>query len=146
MTSVLIPSRWQWAYALALATTVVWASSHGRVAVPDCADFAHFDKLAHASIFGLLATLVLRPFRTRRLVWAILIVSLFGATDELHQHLTPGRSMDALDWLADTLGAVVAVSVYTFWTGYRRTLELRLVKLKPRGAAALQSAPAQSAS
>jgi VanZ family protein len=133
MSSVHTPSRWQWGYALALAATVVWASSLGQVALPDCADFVDFDKLAHASVFGLMATLVLRPFRTRRLGWAIFIVSLFGAADELHQNFTPGRSMDILDWVADTTGAVVAVGAYTFWGGYRRVLEFKLFKKrKPR--------------
>ena len=132
MSSVNTPSHWQWAYAVALAATVVWASGHGQVAVPDIADFANFDKLAHFSIFGLMATLVLRPFRARRCFWAVLIVSLFGATDEFHQHFTPGRSMDVLDWLADTCGAVVAVAAYTFWSGYRRTLETPLLKRKYR--------------
>jgi hypothetical protein len=132
MSSVHTPSRWQWGYALALAATVVWASSFGQVAIPDCADFVNFDKLAHASIFGLMATLVLRPFRSRPIVWSIIIVSLFGAADELHQNFTPGRSMDILDWVADTTGAVVAVSAYTFWGGYRRVLEFKLLKRKPR--------------
>ena len=141
MSSVNTPSRWQWGYALALAATVVWASSHGQVAIPDCADFANFDKLAHASIFGLVATLLLRPFRTRQLGWAILIVSVFGATDELHQSFTPGRSMDGLDWVADTTGAVVAVCAYTFWRGYRRVLETKLIiKSNPRVSAACPAA------
>jgi VanZ family protein len=132
MSSVHTPSRWQWGYALALAATVVWASSHGQVELPDCANFVNFDKLAHASVFGLMATLVLRPFRMRPIVWSIVIVSLFGAADELHQNFTPGRSMDILDWAADTTGAVVAVSAYTFWGGYRRVLEFKLLKRKPR--------------
>jgi len=133
MSSVYTPSRWQWGYALALAATVVWASSFGQVELPDCADFVNFDKLAHASVFGLMATLVLRPFRARPIVWSIVIVSLFGAADELHQNFTPGRSMDILDWVADTTGAVVAVSAYTFWGGYRRVLEFKLFKKhKPR--------------
>lgn len=132
MSSVHTPSRWQWGYALALAATVVWASSLGQVELPDCADFVNFDKLAHASVFGLMATLVLRPFRSRPIVLSIVIVSLFGAADELHQNFTPGRSMDILDWVADTTGAVVAVSAYTFWGGYRRVLEFKLLKRKPR--------------
>ena len=135
MSFVRTPSRWQWGYALALAATVVWASSFGKVALPDCADFVNFDKLAHASVFGLMATLVLRPFRARPIVWSVIIVSLFGAADELHQNFTPGRSMDVLDWVADTTGAIVAVCAYTFWGGYRRVLEFKLLNRKPRVAA-----------
>ncbi|HYD83482.1 MAG TPA: VanZ family protein, partial [Opitutus sp.] len=54
---------------------------------------------------------------------AILIVSVFGVTDELHQHFTPGRSMDVWDWVADTLGAIVATVLYAEWAAYRRLLE-----------------------
>jgi VanZ family protein len=146
MSFIQTPSRWQWAYALALAATVVWASACGRIEMPDCTDFAHFDKLAHAAIFGLMATLVLRPFRKRRLVWAVLIVSLFGVTDELHQSYTPGRSMDVLDWVADTTGATVAVSAYTFWNGYRRVLETRIFSRKPRMSAVPVFPPIQPVS
>lgn len=127
--TVKIPSPWQWAYAAALAATVVWASGNGQVAAPGIVDF---DKAAHFSIFGLMATLVLRPFRSGHAWWAILIVSLFGVTDELRQSLTPGRSMELADWIADTLGAVVAVAVYTFWPWYRRLLEKPLWTRKPK--------------
>ena len=124
------PSSWQWAYAVVLAVTVVWASGHGHVASPS--GIANFDKIAHFSIFGLMATLVLRPFRVRHVWWAIIIVSLFGATDELHQSFTPGRSMEFADWIADTTGAAVAVTAYAFWPWYRRLLETPLFKRKPR--------------
>jgi len=131
-------SRWQWLYALALAATVVWASGHGQVATPN---IVNFDKFAHFSVFGLLATLVLRPFRTRAFTWAVLIVAIFGASDEIHQSFTPGRSMDYHDWMADTAGAIVAVAVYTFWPWYRRLLETRLLNRKKN----LQSTPVSAA-
>ncbi|MET0262128.1 MAG: VanZ family protein [Rariglobus sp.] len=129
MTLPKTPSRWQWAYAVVLATTVVWASGHGQVASPSV---VNFDKIAHFSIFGLMATLVLRPFRGGHAWWAVVIVSLFGVTDELRQSLTPGRSMELADWIADTTGAIVAVAAYTFWPWYRRLLELPLWRRKPR--------------
>jgi VanZ family protein len=128
---------------MVLGTAVVWASGHGQVAAPGIVDF---DKAAHFSIFGLLATLVLRPFHGRRgVVWAIVIVSLFGASDEWHQSFTPGRSMDYHDWIADTLGAVVAVTTYTFWPWYRRLLETPLRKCKPKIEAGRVSATTVSA-
>lgn len=123
------PSPWQWIYAAVLAGVVVWASGHGQVAAPDIVDF---DKIAHFSIFGLMATLVVRPFRRRHLLWAVAIVSVFGLTDELHQSFTPGRSMDVFDWVADTSGAVVAVCAYAFWPWYHSLLETPLWKKKPR--------------
>lgn len=121
---------------------VVWASGHGQVAAPGIVDF---DKAAHFSVFGLLATLVLRPLRGHRVWLAVAVVSLFGASDELHQSLTPGRSMEFADWVADTTGAVTAVIAYTFWPLYRRVLETPLWKRKPKIEAAPVSATTVSA-
>jgi VanZ family protein len=129
------PSPWQWVYAVALASTVVWASGHGQVAAPDV---VNFDKIAHFLVFGLMATLTLRSFRRAHMVWAVLVVSMFGAIDELHQSFTPGRSMDYHDWLADTLGAILAAVLYHFWPWYRGLLETPVFKprLRPRNVAA----------
>ncbi len=138
------PSPWKWAYAVVLAATVVWASNHGQVSAPS--GIPNFDKLAHFSIFGLMATLVVRPFRGRHVWWAVVIVSLFGVTDELHQALTPGRSMEFADWIADTTGAVVAVTAYRFWPWYWRLLEMSLFVRKPEVEAVPVSATTVSAS
>ncbi len=87
-----------------------------------------FDKLAHFCVYGLLATLIFRmvPPASRN-GWSaflvILAVSLFGLSDEIHQAYTPGRFVEFADWVADTLGATVAVVAYWKWHGYRRLLE-----------------------
>ncbi len=57
---------------------------------------------------------------------AVLIVSAFGVTDEWHQSFVPGRDCDVFDWLADTLGAALAVTLYVKWAWYRRLLEIRV--------------------
>lgn len=44
-------------------------------------------------------------------IMAIIIASFYGAFDELHQMLIPGRSAEFLDWLADFLGACFGVLV-----------------------------------
>ena len=36
-------------------------------------------------------------------------ISCFGALDEWHQQFIPQRSMDLLDWAADTAGATIGV-------------------------------------
>ena len=123
------PSRWQWIYAVLLAALIVTASGRSQVASPGIVDF---DKAAHFAVFGLLATLVVRPLSRSRTWWAVVIVAVFGASDEMRQGLTPGRSMEFADWIADTAGAVVAVAVYTFWPWYRRLLERPLWKRKPK--------------
>src|SRR5688572_1742857 len=113
-------------WPVALAVAITWGSSR---TVPDWGEAVmHGDKIVHFLVYGLMATLVARigaVQRTRPLgiYAAILIVSVFGVTDELHQHFTPGRSMDVWDWVADTLGAVAATVLYAEWQAYRRLLE-----------------------
>ena len=119
----------KWLWPLLLAATVFIASGRGQVAAPDIIDF---DKVAHFSIFGLLATLVVRVEPCGRGWLAIGLVSLFGLLDEWHQSFTPGRSVEIADWVADTLGAVVATRFYLRWTAYRRLLERPLHSTKAR--------------
>ncbi len=38
---------------------------------------------------------------------AILIASLYGVSDEIHQYFVPGRFCDPWDWVVDTLGAAL---------------------------------------
>lgn len=129
-------SRSRWAYPLALATTIIVASGRGQVAAPD---IVNFDKVAHLAVFGLLATLVLRAPGLRHAWLAVVAVSLFGAADELRQSLTPGRAMEFGDWLADSLGALIAVAAYRFWPWYHRVLEtpLGLRKRAPKSVSAV---------
>ena len=55
-----------------------------------------------------------------------MLVSAFGGATELLQSLTPMRSMEFDDWLADSLGATVAAAAYLRWVSYRRLLERRV--------------------
>lgn len=96
------------------------------------AHVSHSDKIGHFLIFGLLATLLARVRAFQR--WtplgaymAVVLVSLFGGTDELHQMLVQGRSADVYDWAADTLGAAVFVAAYAGSATYRQALEARVV-------------------
>ena len=108
-------------WPLLVAATIFFASSHSRVAAPP---IAHFDKLAHFSVYGLLATLLARRGNgPRAIAFALLITSLYGASDEWHQSFVPGRSCDVFDWLADTLGGALAIALYAGWPWYRARLE-----------------------
>jgi VanZ family protein len=123
VTSSASHRRRRWIFAAALAGLIVIASSRSAVEGPSV---RNFDKVAHFSVYGLLATLVVRALISARAFWAIVIVSIFGLSDELHQHFTPGRSMEFMDWVADTLGATLAVGLYTYWAWYRKLLEAPL--------------------
>lgn len=72
------------------------------------------DKLAHLAYFAPVGFLAARAGRNGEL-WsrgrALLVVTLgtllWGLTDEVHQSFVPGRDPEALDVLADTLGALM---------------------------------------
>ena len=110
-----------WLWPLLLAAAITAASGRSEVPAPL---FPGSDKAVHFLVFGLLATLVVRNgFEPRRAWLAVLAVSLFGAADEWHQSFTPGRAVEAADWVADTLGAAAAVAAYVLWPAYRTLLE-----------------------
>ncbi|MBL4576151.1 MAG: VanZ family protein [Opitutaceae bacterium] len=114
-----------WGWPLLIMGSVVLVSDQSSVGF---SGFFRFDKLAHFCVYGLMASLVLRalPQRMGDLwngVIAVLVVSLFGLTDEYHQSFTPGRSVEFADWVADTLGAITAVWFYLKWTWYRTLME-----------------------
>lgn len=44
----------------------------------------------------------------------VIIAAIYGAFDELHQMLIPGRSAELLDWVADFVGAVAGVLIARF--------------------------------
>lgn len=113
----------RWIWPLLLATTIVMASGRSQVAAPPV---VNIDKLSHFAVFGLLATLFARTQPPRRWWWGVVLASAFGISDEWHQSFTPGRSVEFADWVADTTGAIVAVSVYARWAFYRRALERNL--------------------
>jgi VanZ family protein len=119
--------RWRFGYPLALACTLIWLSSTPGPQV-ELPPGIPWDKLAHFLLYGLLATHICRLFSGRQLslrtgLIAIGSVSLFGLSDELHQLTNPARSFEWLDWVADALGALVAVYVYQRWSWYRSILE-----------------------
>lgn len=70
------------------------------------------DKLAHAAAFAVLALLLERA--SSRPLLALLLASLYGVSDELHQSGVVGRVADPFDWLADTLGAAAALAAVSY--------------------------------
>src|SRR5687768_9994653 len=118
-------------WAAALAALIFCASSRSRVADPGITSID--DKFTHFAVYGLLATLVcrLRP-GWRAAIGSFILVAAYGASDEWHQSFVPGRSGEVGDWIADTLGAAVAVALYAGWSWYRRLLEKPLWRGRDR--------------
>ncbi len=108
-----------WVHAAAWACGILVATSvpTNRIVLP--AGFAIRDDWVHFAMYMPLAFLVFRAIGAtwpeltvgRRFLNALLICSLFGGLDELHQHPIPGRTCDIYDWMADSLGVLVAISI-----------------------------------
>jgi peptidoglycan/LPS O-acetylase OafA/YrhL len=81
-------------------------------------DFSQRDKVLHCVVFGGMSILVWRALRFgwpaarvgRQQLVAGGISALLGALLEVWQSFVPGRSMELLDWLADTLGIALATA------------------------------------
>ena len=91
------------AAATLLLSLFALAPSFANVAMPP------WDKFAHAGYFGAVAALLLIAFGPRRWPLALIITSIAGIADEVHQIGVPGRHADPYDWLADTLAAASVV-------------------------------------
>ena len=75
-------------------------------------------KLVHFGEYALLCFLWWRLLRTglpdrRAALVALLVASLYAATDELHQSFVVGRNGNPLDWAIDTAGATAAALAAT---------------------------------
>ena len=110
------PARflWLWGPPIAELVALYWASSR-----PDLATLPGgvSDKFAHFAAYFVLGALSLRAtaggrwagVHVRAALGAFLFAGTYGALDELHQLLTPGRSPGFDDWIADALGALTAL-------------------------------------
>ena len=71
------------------------------------------DKLVHLGIYAVLGALIVRALAGGRLAsinWrhaaaAVVLSALYGVSDEWHQGFVAGRIPDAMDLVADALGA-----------------------------------------
>lgn len=104
--------RWPWFLpAAAYAAVIFWLSNQSHPLTMLTSRVS--DKVLHGVEYGGLAALItwgLRAAGTARstaAIWAVVLGSLYGITDEIHQSFIPHRSADVRDWLADTVGAVV---------------------------------------
>ncbi len=89
-------------------------SAQEKLPVPEVFHFQ--DKLIHAAAYFVMAVFSWRAFRhviikpQSLTVLAVMFCSLYGVSDEWHQSFVPGRTTSIGDWLADTIGAVMAMA------------------------------------
>jgi VanZ family protein len=92
------------------------------------------DKTAHVLIYAALGASLVRALAggritamtVTRILLAAALGTLYGISDEIHQHFVPPRTPDILDVVADSVGAFVGASVMTV---VGRLLPLRLPRL-----------------
>ncbi len=74
--------------------------------------FTFQDKVAHLLayfVFGITIIIALasniQSIKLKKImIWTLLIGTLFGLSDEIHQYFVPGRESDFFDWIADLFG------------------------------------------
>lgn len=101
---------------------IFWLSDQPSLPLPML--FEYQDKLHHATAYFIMAMLAwrtIRHFVTPPFVLAIVSIifcSLYGISDEWHQSFVEGRVADSLDWLADTVGATLAMLLMARFYSY----------------------------
>ncbi|MDX1764134.1 MAG: VanZ family protein [bacterium] len=73
------------------------------------------DKVIHLVVFAGLGYLIIRAFykngwTSGKYAWAIILVALYGISDEIHQYWVAGRQFSIYDMIADALGGVLAAA------------------------------------
>jgi len=86
--------------------------------------FDNQDKIEHFFAYGVLAFLLALTLyfqkrssllSSQAFLFTFLFILAYGAIDELHQMIVPGRYCDIYDWFADSLGGSVGIGlVYLF--------------------------------
>jgi hypothetical protein len=108
--------------ALLYAGAIFYGGLIRMAALPEVG-FVATDKLMHAGVFGGLALLLVRAARfcmplsslPKHLLVGAFGASVLGALLEICQAFVPYRSADVWDWVADTVGAVLAVGALFAW-------------------------------
>lgn len=93
-------------------------SSLPRPPIPELLEFWNSDKLLHALAYCVLGVLALFGAWVRvgalsrgARAEAVIVTSLYGLSDELHQSFVPGRSMSGADLVADVAGGLLGALV-----------------------------------
>ena len=97
----------RWLPAIVWAGVIFYGSSRPGSTLPG--GYSIEGHLGEYFVFGALLVSALSPPRTtgRTVAIAVIIASLYGMTDEFHQHFVVQRTPDVVDWGFDTIGALV---------------------------------------
>jgi VanZ family protein len=83
-------------------------------------------RVAHLIEFAVLGVLTLRAvsqdkrITKRELIITVIVSAVYGASDEIHQRFTPGRSSEEIAVVFDVAGGLAGAWVYRWWRSRRR--------------------------
>ena len=112
-----------WAPVIAYCLLIFFQSSYPSF--EQTPDLPYIDKILHGCGYALLGFLCYRALRPSRLgrrpilifFLGALIATLYGVSDEIHQHFVIARDADVMDVAADLVGSVFgAWGAYIFFT------------------------------
>jgi VanZ family protein len=110
-----------WFLLIAYCIFIFIQSSHPSPEIVPTFRFS--DKLLHYVAFAIMGVLFYRAFQPLPLgnsaqllvLLSMVCASLYGISDEIHQHFVPYRHGSLSDVIADVLGAVSGVYLYHRW-------------------------------
>jgi VanZ family protein len=82
------------------------------------------DKIVHIGVYGLLGFLCylslihqqkITLFRAYPMIITVIICSIYGASDEIHQYFVPNRDCEVWDWIADFVGVFIAMLMTRYY-------------------------------
>jgi VanZ family protein len=93
----------------------------------------NIDKIIHIVEYSILSVLWLRAIESwwpdmdkkRLFITAVILTSLYGISDEVHQSFVPGRSSEAYDIVADIIGALLGARLYVRYAKRQQEVEDR---------------------
>lgn len=110
----------KWIGRLNWLAVVVWAAAIFTVSArPGSTLPGGYSVQGHLGEYFIFGVLLFRALRRSHSQWdavvlAVIIASLYGITDEFHQHFVVMRTPDVTDWGLDTVGAFLgAATAYT---------------------------------
>ncbi|NTU65159.1 MAG: VanZ family protein [Chloroflexi bacterium] len=90
-------------------------------------------RAAHVLEFAVLGVLLLRaqskdgPITKRATINTLIVVAVYGASDEFHQRFTPGRSSEGVSVMLDVVGGAIGAGVWRWWRSSRKPRPERVV-------------------
>jgi VanZ family protein len=89
---------------------IFYLSSQAQLPGPEVVPAQSY--LEHLVAYAILGALLQRAFHSRSAAAGIIWGSLYGVSDELHQHFVPPRTASAADLLTDVIGVVCGALLF----------------------------------